>query len=34
MSGTNEAWNEVGERFASWGRHVSERYKDASGPAA
>ena len=32
MSGTNEAWNEVGERFASWGRHVSERYKDASGP--
>ena len=33
MSGTNEAWNEVGERFASWGRHVAERYKGASGPA-
>jgi hypothetical protein len=33
MSGTNEAWNEVGERFASWGRHVSERYKGASGAA-
>ena len=33
MSGTNEAWNEVGERFASWGRHVSERYKGASGSA-
>jgi hypothetical protein len=33
MSGTNEAWNEVGERFASWGRHVAERYKGARGPA-
>lgn len=33
MSGTNEAWNEVGERFASWGRHVAERYKEASGSA-
>jgi hypothetical protein len=32
MSGTNEAWNEVGERFASWGRHLAERYKDTSGP--
>ena len=33
MSGTNEAWNEVGERFASWGRHVAERYKESSGSA-
>ena len=33
MSRTNEAWNEVGERFASWGRHVAERYKGASGSA-
>ena len=24
---TQDAWNEVGERFASWGRHVAERYK-------
>jgi hypothetical protein len=23
-----EAWNEVGERFASWGRRVADRYKD------
>jgi predicted transcriptional regulator len=30
MSGTNEAWNEVGERFASWGRHLAERYKESS----
>ena len=33
MSGTNEAWNEVGERFASWGRHVAERDKESSGSA-
>ena len=33
MSGTNEAWNEVGERFASWGRHLAERYKESSGSA-
>ena len=24
-----EAWSEVGERFASWGRRVSDRYHDA-----
>lgn len=33
MAGTNEAWNEVGERFATWGRRVAERYKEASGAA-
>lgn len=31
MPGTNEAWNEVGERFATWGRRVAERYKEAGG---
>ena len=31
MAGTNEAWNEVGDRFATWGRRVAERYKEASG---
>jgi hypothetical protein len=24
-----DAWNEVGERFASWGRHLSDHYKQA-----
>ena len=24
-----DAWNEVGERFASWGRHLSNHYKEA-----
>jgi hypothetical protein len=24
-----EAWNEVGDRFASWGRRLSDRYKEA-----
>ena len=33
MAGTNEAWNEVGDRFATWGRRVAERYKEASGAA-
>ena len=28
MAGTNEAWNEVGERFTTWGRRVAERYKE------
>ncbi len=23
-----EAWNDVGERFATWGRHVADRYKE------
>jgi hypothetical protein len=27
-----DAWNQVGERFASWGRHLSDHYKEA-GPA-
>lgn len=26
---TKEAWNEVGERFASWGSRLSDRYKEA-----
>lgn len=30
MSGTQEAWTEVGERFASWGKLVAERYRGAS----
>jgi hypothetical protein len=33
MAGTQEAWNEVGERFASWGRRVADRYKESSGAA-
>ena len=33
MSATNDAWNQVGDRFASWGRHVAERYKESSGTA-
>jgi len=33
MSGTQDAWSEVGERFASWGKHVAERYKESSGSA-
>ena len=33
MSGTQDAWSEVGERFASWGKQVAERYKESSGPA-
>ena len=27
-----EAWSEVGEKFASWGRGVADRYKEG-GPA-
>ena len=34
MAGTNEAWNEVGDRFATWGRRVAERYKEAGGAAS
>lgn len=30
MSGTQEAWSEVGERFTSWGKLVAERYRGAS----
>jgi hypothetical protein len=29
---SKEAWNEVGERFSAWGRHVADRYRQA-GPA-
>ena len=30
-----DAWSEVGERFASWGRHLSDHYKEAgSGESA
>jgi hypothetical protein len=28
-----DAWNEVGERFASWGRHLSDHYKQVGGDA-
>jgi hypothetical protein len=32
---TKDAWNEVGERFASWGRRLSDHYKEAgSGESA
>jgi hypothetical protein len=24
-----DAWNEVGERFSSWGRRLSDRYKES-----
>lgn len=30
MSGTQEAWSEVGERFTSWGKLVAERYRGAN----
>jgi hypothetical protein len=33
MSGTQEAWSEVGERFGAWGKLVAERYKESSGTA-
>jgi hypothetical protein len=33
MSGTQDAWSEVGERFAAWGKQVADRYKESSGPA-
>jgi hypothetical protein len=26
--GAKQAWSEVGERFASWGRRVAERYRE------
>jgi hypothetical protein len=29
MAGSKDAWNEVGERFASWGRHLTEHYQRA-----
>ena len=29
MADAKEAWNDVGERFASWGKRVSERYREA-----
>lgn len=32
MDRSKQAWNDVGERFASWGRHVAERYREAEGP--
>lgn len=31
MSDARHAWNEVGERFESWGKRLSDRYK-ASAP--
>jgi predicted transcriptional regulator len=29
MSDAKQAWNEVGERFESWGKRVSDRYKES-----
>jgi hypothetical protein len=29
-----EAWNEVGERFSAWGRHVADRYAAMGSVAA
>lgn len=29
-----EAWSTVGERFASWGQRVVDRYKEAGSPDA
>jgi hypothetical protein len=28
---TKDAWNQVGERFSSWGRRVADRYKETGG---
>ncbi|MGZ8585102.1 MAG: hypothetical protein ACXWXQ_03520 [Actinomycetota bacterium] len=34
MAGSSkEAWNEVGERFSSWGRQVADRYKEMDATA-
>jgi hypothetical protein len=33
MQGAQDAWSEVGERFAAWGRLVAQRYKESSGTA-
>jgi hypothetical protein len=30
MADAKQAWNEVGERFESWGKRVSDRYKEAA----
>ena len=32
-SRSQEAWNEVAERFSSWGRHVGDRYKGTASGA-
>ena len=31
MAGSKDAWNEVSERFAQWGHHLAERYKESGG---
>lgn len=28
--GAKQAWNEVGDRFSSWGKHLSDRYKESA----
>jgi hypothetical protein len=33
LQGARQAWNEVGERFSTWGRHLAERYQASAGPA-
>jgi hypothetical protein len=30
MADAKQAWNEVGERFESWGKRVSDRYKGSA----
>jgi hypothetical protein len=32
LQGSRQAWNDVGERFSTWGRHVAERYRASAGP--
>jgi hypothetical protein len=34
MERSDEAWREVGKRFATWGRHLSEHYEGSGGSAA
>lgn len=33
MERTQDAWNQVGERFTAWGRHVADRYKESGAGA-
>lgn len=34
VGNAKDAWNEVGERFASWGRMVGDRYREADASAS
>jgi hypothetical protein len=33
LQGSKQAWNVVGDRFSTWGRHLAERYHESAGPA-